>query len=146
MDARTLSEIDMRVSEATPGPWKINRNAPEQEVWIDAPKGDPRLDYAKWENMITVYGCEDDPTAGNIVADRNATFIAHAREDVALLLSEVHRLQREIEAMSREDDKRIRTARDAGAEAMRWAAVRSLQASYGNSAAQLVVNLKVFAP
>lgn len=143
MDDNTLATIEMRLEEATPGPWRITPVIEDpHEIYLDVPSGDPRLDTQNWDNFITVYGCEDVPQVGAWVAKRNAEFIAHSRTDMKLLLDEVRRLQRELAAMSREEAARIKTARDAGAASMRYAAVRALSHLWDQGAANIVSTLK----
>lgn len=143
MDENTLATIEMRLEEATPGPWRLTPIIEDpQEIGLDAPAGDPRLDMQNWESFIVAYGCEDEPQIGAWIARRNAEFIAHARTDVKLLLDEVRRLRRELVAITHEEAARIKTARDAGAEAMRYAAVRALSNLWDQGACNIVSTLK----
>jgi len=143
MDNRTLAEMELRIEDATPGPWVVNPEVTDpQELQINAPSGDARLGYGAWQGLVTVYGSEDEPYTGEWVAKRNATFICHARSDMRVLVNEVRRLQREIEAMSREEDARLRIARRAGAEAMRYAAVQALSSLWDRGARNIVGTMK----
>lgn len=65
------------MSAHTPGPWKARR-LNWQEWEIDAPSGDPTIGYSSWAGMISVYGCDDFPGAGKVVAEANARLIAAA--------------------------------------------------------------------
>ena len=63
----------------TPGPWvagKISR----QIVPINAPGGDPTLGCSKWDGLAHVFGCDDYPDDGAVVARANARLIAAAPE------------------------------------------------------------------
>lgn len=78
MDDETLRQIEERAAAATPGPWA--HGAAEGGSWACA--GD--------EAIVTLDGREH----GQDVAD--AEFIAHARQDVPALLTEVRRLRAEV--------------------------------------------------
>lgn len=144
MDDQTLAEMEMRLEDATPGPWRVQSMIEDpHEVAIDAPAGDARLGMGSWNQLAVAYGCEDEPYVGAWVAKRNATFIATARSDMKQLLDEVRRLQRELAAVTREEAARIRTARLAGAEAMRYAAVQALSTSWDKGACKIIGTMKV---
>lgn len=72
------------MSAHTPGPWEARR-IDSQEWEIDAPNGDPTIGYSSWTGMISVYGCNDFPNAGEVVAKANARLIAAAPELLAAL-------------------------------------------------------------
>jgi hypothetical protein len=78
-----IEEIKARAEAATPGPWNLSArgNHPEDNRWVD----DGRYD------ICMVYGCNSLPSEGN------ATFIAHAPEDMLYLLAEVERLRAALE-------------------------------------------------
>lgn len=65
----------------TPGPWVVGASDfLEQWVCIDAPNGDPDLDYKSWEGLAMAYGCEESPSKGLEKAKANAQLIAAAPE------------------------------------------------------------------
>ena len=78
-----LDEIRARAEAATPGPWAAERE--DDYEWI-------------------VVGGTYEPDCRYVIADcgfdspqSNATFIAHAREDIPYLLAEVERLRAALE-------------------------------------------------
>lgn len=99
-----LDEIDARVKAVTPGPWMhgVSRD-PSSGHWVDT-----KPDLA----VITV--------ADDIPSDDDAEFIAHAPEDIARLVAEVHRYREEfarVDAVLRraEDyNERLGMPRDSG--------------------------------
>ena len=65
----------------TPGPWVVGASDfLDQWVCIDAPSGDPDLDYKSWEGIAMAYGCEESPSEGLKKANANARLIAAAPE------------------------------------------------------------------
>ena len=65
----------------TPGPWVVGASDfLDQWVCIDAPSGDPDLDYESWEGVAMAYGCEESPSEGLEKAKANARLIAAAPE------------------------------------------------------------------
>lgn len=84
MDAERLAEIRARCEAATAGPWwhDWNMGGSPNEVWVS---GD------SWGLICTTDGGVGDE-------DKDAEFIAHAREDIPALLAEVERLRGENEA------------------------------------------------
>jgi len=72
------------MSECTPGPW-VARKVTEQEWAIDAPHGDPVIGHDGWNALAVVYGCDDNPIEGRIVAEANARLIAAAPDMLAAL-------------------------------------------------------------
>ena len=65
----------------TPGPWVVGESDfLDQWVCIDAPNGDPDLDYKSWEGIAMAYGCEESPSKGLKKARANALLIASAPE------------------------------------------------------------------
>jgi hypothetical protein len=85
MTAERLAEIKRRCEAATQGSWtKKDNNAYQASCLIFASDGNQIAQVANWQN------------AGfNIDADKNAEFIAHARQDIPDLLDEIERLTRE---------------------------------------------------
>ena len=82
-----LDEITARAKAATPGPWGTHRDL----AAVYTVQARPRT---------TLDGMENDGNIATLPLDRtdtenyaNASFIAHAREDVEALLAEVHRLR-----------------------------------------------------
>ena len=108
-----IEEIRQRTEAATPGPWKTVTHEEYSTVDVDEQGG---------ENIAMV---------GSAIAD--ADFIAHAREDVPYLLSEVDRMnalhKREI-IVAGEYAQRVidLTARAEAAEAERDAAIEDMTA------------------
>ncbi len=72
------------MSRHTPGPWTVGR-CRHQEVWIDAPGGDPTLGFKAWDGLLSAWGSDDDPVRGLEVAKANAQVAACAPELLALL-------------------------------------------------------------
>lgn len=67
------------MSKHTPGPWQARR-VDNQEWQIDAPHGDRSLGYSTWRGLVTVYGSDDMPREGRLLAEANANLIAAAPE------------------------------------------------------------------
>lgn len=65
------------MSEYTPAPW-VARKIEDQKFAIDAPNGDPTIGHKKWNALAVVFGCDDNPGEGRIVAEANARLIAAA--------------------------------------------------------------------
>lgn len=90
-----LAAVKQRVSEATTGPWQVERLKHIGENW------------SVGTFFETGYSDLDDPRGAicgvstnnihaselNGFADRDAAFIAHARQDIPLLLLEIERLR-----------------------------------------------------
>ena len=70
------------MSKHTPGPWEARR-VNYQEWDIDRIGSVPLLGFAGWEGMATVYGCDDQPEEGALVAEANARLIAAAPDLLA---------------------------------------------------------------
>lgn len=65
----------------TPGPWVVGSyDFLDQQVYIDAPSGDPDLGYKSWDGVAIAYGCEESPSKGLEKAKANAMLIAAAPE------------------------------------------------------------------
>lgn len=73
------------MSEFTPAPW-VARKIDGQELAIDAPNGDPIIGHKKWAALAVVYGSDDHPGEGRIVAEANARLIAAAPDMLAALM------------------------------------------------------------
>lgn len=95
-----LVEIERRVDRTTPGPWFVRILSDEWVGTITAITTKPgRLDdppphFDAKEVVAVAYLAE--PNYVNVAderGDENATFIAHARIDVPLLIAEVRRLR-----------------------------------------------------
>ncbi|WP_259406038.1 hypothetical protein [Shouchella clausii] len=69
------AEIRERCDKATEGPWKIGRQSP---------------------NGLNNVGTTRGLLTAQTTDEKNAEFIAHAREDVPLLLAEINRLNRKL--------------------------------------------------
>lgn len=72
------------MSNHTPGPWQA-RKVDNQEWQIDAPHGDRSLGYSTWSCLASVYGSDDKPREGRIVAEANAHLIAAAPDMLKML-------------------------------------------------------------
>lgn len=85
MNETELELIRARTEKATPGPWQVERT---EDVWsISAEAGDI---------VQTVYESDWQYEAGGVQRIGDAEFVAHARDDIPLLLAEVDRLQAKI--------------------------------------------------
>lgn len=87
MDEAKLSEIEARAKAATEGPWSVGEEF-RTHVVDGAFAGDDRLPVASQPS---------NGLGATAWDEANATFIAHAREDVPALVAEVRRL-REVNA------------------------------------------------
>ncbi|MFF5993436.1 hypothetical protein AAGS61_01620 [Lysinibacillus sp. KU-BSD001] len=92
MKAEQLQVIKERAEKATNGPWKVVKSE-ESGVQIGTTweSGQlkacvPVVTTAHGKGSVTVY-----------INDRNAEFVAHAREDVPALIAEIERLQASLE-------------------------------------------------
>ncbi len=88
-----LLEIEARCQSATQGPWSCpSATTGSRFIVIGVDKDLPYtiVAHTRWSNSPLV------PEEGK--AERNALFIAHAREDILRLISEVRRLRRERQA------------------------------------------------
>lgn len=140
-----VSAIEHRLNAATPGPWHVDEPATydPQEVGICAENGDVRLAFTGWDRFVVCYGNEENPKPGHSVALANATFIAHARTDIFMLLDMVHQLRQELEFFRDDDMQRIVTARRAGAEAMRVAICSQLKTHWDKGVVSIAANVPV---
>jgi hypothetical protein len=73
------------MNKHTPGPWLSKQGSDGIDWEIDAPNGDPTLEYKTWTRFVAVYGSEDYPRKGAVVAEANARLIASAPELLAAL-------------------------------------------------------------
>lgn len=72
----------------TPGPWSVGEvRLDKHRIDIDAPHGDERIGYVRWESLARVYGCEDVPIIGAQVMDANARLIAASPDLYAAAVS-----------------------------------------------------------
>ena len=83
------------MSKHTPGPWEARR-VNYQEWDIDRLGSVPLLGFAGWEGMATVYGCDDQPEEGALVAEANARLIAAAPD----LLESLKSCEKQLTALS----------------------------------------------
>lgn len=67
------------MSKHTPGPWTARR-VDNQEWEIDALDGDRTLAHSSWIGLASVYGSDNMPREGRMVAEANASLIAAAPE------------------------------------------------------------------
>lgn len=87
-----ISEIKNRVENASYGKWKIYKN--EDGVCIGTEDEHPQLKSPM--PIITMATRVKEPQRHIWIADENAEFIAHAKEDIEFLLAEVERLQKQV--------------------------------------------------
>ncbi len=74
---REKSLAPVAITHPTQGPLAVvSRNPHEYD--IDAPCGEHRLGYDKWDALATVYGSDDNMEIGDAVALANATLFAAA--------------------------------------------------------------------
>jgi len=81
-----LDEIKARCDAATPGPWVEERDEDSLQAIVSGEED--------------VIGAWCDPGGGDFgpaISDEDASFIAHAREDIPALLAEVERLRKRVE-------------------------------------------------
>ena len=94
MTDEELREIEARADAASVGPWRTNYELggqpPDWNGWV-------WRDDGTWNG----YGTELELICGS-QTDANATFIAHAREDVPALVAEVRRLRAAFDAIKRD--------------------------------------------
>lgn len=70
--------------KATPGPW-TPRRVDNQEWEIDALDGDRTLAHSSWIGLASVYGSDDMPREGRLLAEANANLIAAAPDMLDML-------------------------------------------------------------
>lgn len=107
MTSEELAAIRARVEAATPGPWVSYTNAPHEAAEARPPSG-CSVDSRAAENVLLWAGRHrdreggfyDDSVVDDVVMRADATFIAHARQDVPRLCDEVARLTSEVERLS----------------------------------------------
>lgn len=87
LSAATLTAIEARVEAATDGPWENDGNGISQS-WM---RPEPWLQVVTQEVNCGTY-CQGGSCSG-VIRSADADFISHAREDIPLLLAEVHRLR-----------------------------------------------------
>lgn len=88
VDRQRLDEIEQRLHAATPGPWC------HRDQFIETAGTTGQL------LGVTMQRNEDG--LDQLPGGENACFIAHAREDVELLLAEVARLQSRVEELEQQ--------------------------------------------
>ena len=96
-----LEVIKTRAEAATPGPWNWDTD------WL---RQGTEQEGGEVVMRVEVVGEPDETEAQLVILTRDATFIAHAREDVPALLAEVERL--------RADNRQLRCALVAGCNAV----------------------------
>lgn len=93
-DEKRIAEIEARVNAAARGPWTLD-DAESWDVVVWSSEPDPRPDDPEGTELAMNIGADvvrvGSPCGTNDIA--NGTFIAHAREDVPYLISEVRRLE-----------------------------------------------------
>jgi len=75
LDAEYLRSVRDRISAASPGPWKS---------WVEG------RDFSSGSSFIETSDGSDIYLSGGSIADQD--FIAHARQDIEILLDEIARL------------------------------------------------------
>lgn len=111
MNVEQLNAIKERAAKATTGPWYY-------EVDGDL--------FANGETVLTPFVTKHDIPILKMKND-DATFIAHAREDIPMLVAEVERLQSENESLKR-SLQYIADRRESNRD---WAAAHNALAVYG---------------
>jgi hypothetical protein len=74
-------------------PWTATPTMSQQWA-INSPNGDGTIGMAAWEELATVYGCDDFPGEGERVCAAHATYIAAACNAAPELLAELDKAQR----------------------------------------------------
>lgn len=105
MNDKQLGEIETRCKKATSGPWFVQGPLSPEEAGV--PNGVPCcviheiVPITHNEHIDIVYiaeSCEDPLT---LYGTNNAEFIAHAREDIPLLIAEMKKLKHENKTLKR---------------------------------------------
>jgi hypothetical protein len=91
-----IKEIKAREQDATPGPWKHVETDDYSEIY----------DSKSWGKSLRPLAL-----VGSNIAD--ADFIAHAREDIPVLLAEVERLQSENDTLKKALEMSVKSAQEA---------------------------------
>lgn len=146
MDEQKLQELEAILDASTPGPWVLEKQSPD-EFWINAPQGDPKMGWPKWDGMIVTYGDEDNPEVATRVAKANAQLILTAKTALPKLIEEIRHLRRAIASYHSKGANEVDSAwKDGcltGMKEMQRAAVKALEASYDSGAANIVSRLQV---
>lgn len=146
MDEQKLQELEAILDASTPGPWVLEKQSAD-EFWINAPNGDPKMGWPKWDGLIVTYGDEDSPEMATKVAKANAKMILTAKETLPKLIEEIRHLRRAIASYhSTSPDEVERAWKEGcmtGMAEMQRAAVKALEASYDAGAASIVSRIKV---
>lgn len=146
MDEQKLMELEAILEASTPGPWVLEKQS-ACEFWINAPQGDPKMGWPKWDGLIVTYGDEDSPEMATKVAKANAQLILTAKAVMPKLIEEIRHLRRAIASYhSTSPDEVDRSWKEgfvAGMGEMQRAAVKALEASYDAGAAKVVSGIRV---
>jgi len=67
----------------TPGPWEAEQL--DSQEWRINSGYDPTIGHLSWNGLAHVYGCDDRPEKGSVVAAANARLIAAAPDLLAAL-------------------------------------------------------------
>lgn len=102
MTDANLNEIETRLASATAGPWRTQIAA---------------CDHTDAEDHSAVKGGDGALVSGCIEWESDATFIAHAREDIPALIAEVRRLRAERDARDSDISALIAHVEDHGEDA-----------------------------
>ena len=92
MSTLDLEPIKERLAAATPGPWDFH--VLPQSVGITV-----ATSHSEQGPRETCWTVDLPPEIGGMGTEKDATFIAHAPEDIAALISEVERLRGQIDAV-----------------------------------------------
>lgn len=98
----TLTEIETHLASATAGPWRTQIAA---------------CDHMDTEDHSAIKGGAGALVSGCIEWEPDATFIAHAREDIPALIAEVRRLREEHDALHNDISALIAHVEDHGEDA-----------------------------
>jgi hypothetical protein len=100
-----INAIKARAKAATPGPWDWHKNA------------HPNCNGTQWG---WVSGPDGNVCFSGVQAGKDAIFIAHAREDIPALITEVERLNLDLKAANKRAERLAKKCRDARRELRRF--------------------------
>ncbi len=101
LDEESINEMERRLNATTPGPWFVRILSDEYVGTITAittkpgKLDDPPAHFDPGEVIAITY--VGSPNYANILdgrSDENASFMAHARIDIQLLIAEIRRLRK----------------------------------------------------
>ena len=97
MNAERLEQIKERAEKAVAGPWTVENPMDSPAVIANGHK-----QAYDWDFIAHI---ETGKAKHSVKADRNASFIAHARQDIPDLLAEIERLTTRITALETENER-----------------------------------------